>query len=264
MESDRRNEAKSNSTNAAAAENLNIKDFEHELVRFCSLKSALEESEEQKKVLEHKLEAHIQLKAESLSRLNELDEMRENMEAQRLAHKNMSVQVKVAKEDVAKQDEGLGTELRTLLVAGTALSVARRGLEESNRKLVEEEGYADLKSLQRKLNMRQRQMISQVSFLHRVRVLMGTTREQELESFPSINRLGSPAECKPSSQGVLTISGLQLSMLPFKKLTFFSDKKEVQRTATALGYVAHASYIFPLTPYYRLASRLACGILFEN
>ncbi|CAM9000659.1 unnamed protein product [Rhodiola kirilowii] len=52
MESDRRNEAKSNSKNAAAAENVNIEDFEHELVRFCSLKSALEESEEQKKVLE--------------------------------------------------------------------------------------------------------------------------------------------------------------------------------------------------------------------
>ncbi|CAM8879941.1 hypothetical protein QQ045_019103 [Rhodiola kirilowii] len=32
-------------------------------------------------------------------------------------------------------------------------------------------------------------------------------------------------------------------MLPFKKLTSFTDKKEVQRTATALGYVAHVALL---------------------
>ncbi|CAM8898578.1 unnamed protein product [Rhodiola kirilowii] len=246
MESDRRDDAKSKVTDASAtaAEDVNViqwEDFEHELVRFCSLQSALAEAEERKRVLEEKLEAHIQVKAESLSRLNMLDEMREKLEAKKLALKNMSMQVKVATEDAAKQEERLGTELRSLLIAGTALSVARKGLEESSRKLVEEESYVDLRNLQRKLRMRQRQMISQVSFLHRVRVLMGPGEEQELESFPSINRLGSsPVECKLSRQEVLTISGLQLSMLPFKQLSFFTDKKEVQRTAIVLGYVAHA------------------------
>lgn len=29
-------------------------------------------------------------------------------------------------------------------------------------------------------------------------------------------------------------------MLPFKQMSFFTDKKEVQRSATALGYVSHA------------------------
>ncbi|KAJ7959784.1 UV radiation resistance-associated protein [Quillaja saponaria] len=29
-------------------------------------------------------------------------------------------------------------------------------------------------------------------------------------------------------------------MLPFKKMSFFTDKKEIQKAATALGYVAHA------------------------
>lgn len=37
----------------------------------------------------------------------------------------------------------------------------------------------------------------------------------------------------------MTILGLALNVLPFKKMSFFSDKKEVQRSATALGYVAH-------------------------
>uniref|UniRef100_A0A7N1A429 UV radiation resistance-associated gene protein n=2 Tax=Kalanchoe fedtschenkoi TaxID=63787 RepID=A0A7N1A429_KALFE len=242
MESDRRIDAKSKAADAAA-ENVNViqwEDFEHEVVRFCSLKSALAEAEERKRLLKDKLEALIQVKAESQNRLNELDEMHEKLKAKKLALINMSTQVNVAAEDARKQEGGLGTELRSLLVAGTALSVARKGLEESNRKLVEEEGYVDLKNLQRKLRLRQWHMVSQVSFLHRVRVIMGPAQEQELESFPSINRLGTSVECKPPSQGVLTISGLQLNMLPFKQLSFFTDKKEVQRTATALGYVAHA------------------------
>lgn len=50
---------------------------------------------------------------------------------------------------------------------------------------------------------------------------------------------GSSAGSKPVNQGSLTILGLHLTMLPFKKMSFFSDKREVQRSATALGYVAH-------------------------
>lgn len=38
-------------------------------------------------------------------------------------------------------------------------------------------------------------------------------------------------------------------MLPFKKTSFFTDKKEVQRSATALGYVAHVC-TFLLTHYH--------------
>uniref|UniRef100_A0A161Y3B0 Uncharacterized protein n=2 Tax=Daucus carota subsp. sativus TaxID=79200 RepID=A0A161Y3B0_DAUCS len=44
----------------------------------------------------------------------------------------------------------------------------------------------------------------------------------------------------PPEEGSLTISGLHLSLLPFTKISFFTNSKEVQRSATALGYVAHA------------------------
>lgn len=50
---------------------------------------------------------------------------------------------------------------------------------------------------------------------------------------------GNAVGSKPINEGSLTISGLQLNMLAFKKMSFFTDKKEVQRSATALGYVAH-------------------------
>lgn len=50
---------------------------------------------------------------------------------------------------------------------------------------------------------------------------------------------GNSSGSKPVNHGSLTILGLNLNVLPFKKMSFFSDKKETQRSASALGYVAH-------------------------
>ncbi|TYI91996.1 hypothetical protein E1A91_D02G035300v1 [Gossypium mustelinum] len=83
-------------------------------------------------------------------------------------------------------------------------------------------------------------MISQVSLLFPVKILVGPAQKQELESYSSSSRLGNPSASKPVNQGSLTILGLNLTLLPFTKMSFFTDKKEVQRSATALGYVAHA------------------------
>ncbi|XP_022852680.1 uncharacterized protein LOC111374258 [Olea europaea var. sylvestris] len=51
---------------------------------------------------------------------------------------------------------------------------------------------------------------------------------------------GFPSGSKPVDQGSLTISSLHLTMIPFTKMSFFTDKKEVKRSWTALGYIAHA------------------------
>ncbi|KAL1061278.1 hypothetical protein V6Z11_1Z130000 [Gossypium hirsutum] len=160
------------------------------------------------------------VKNESLNKLNELEEMRERLEA--------------------RKEEMLSSEVRSLLVAGTSLSVARKRLQEANRLLTEERGCVKLKNVQRKLRARQQYMISQVSLLYPVKILVGPAQEQELESYSSSSRLGNPSASKPVNQGSLTILGLNLTLLPFTKMSFFTDKKEVQRSATALGYVAHA------------------------
>lgn len=48
-----------------------------------------------------------------------------------------------------------------------------------------------------------------------------------------------------SEGGCVTILGLPFSMAPFTKMSFFTDKKEAQSSATALGYVAHVcSFLF--------------------
>ncbi|KAK4856319.1 hypothetical protein QYF36_016271 [Acer negundo] len=211
-------------------------DFEQEVARLWSLSSALREAKEKKQILEEKLQSLIQVQAESLNRSNELEEMREKLEARRSVMERMSTRSKVAAEDARMQEERLSMEVRSLLVSGTVLSVARKRLQESNRLLAGERGYLQLQNLQRMLRVRQQFMISQVSLLYPVKILVGPKQEQELESFPS----GNPDASKPINPGSFTILGLHLTMLPFTKMSLFTDKKEVQRSATALEYIAHS------------------------
>ncbi|XP_027167115.1 UV radiation resistance-associated gene protein isoform X2 [Coffea eugenioides] len=198
-------------------------DYQQELARFCSLTSALNEAKQKKLVLQQKLQSLIQVEAESLNRSNELDEMREKLESRKLVMGNMSMHSKVAEEKVKKQEEQLSSEIRSLLLAGTALSVASKQLQEANGYLAGERGYLHLKTLQKSLRVRQQYMVSQVSLLYPVKFVIGHPHEQELESFTSSIK-----------------SGLHLTVIPFTKMSFFTDKKEVQQSSTALGYIAHA------------------------
>lgn len=233
----------SESSRSSDPENAKViewEDFEQELARLWSLSSALQEAKQHKESLKQKLDSLIQVDSESVRRSNELAEMREKLEARKCIVDNMGMRSKIASEDVKKQEESLSIEVRSLLVAGTALSKARKRLEESNKLLSGEEGYDRLKCLQKMLRRRQQHMISQVSFLYPVKISTSPAKDQELESFPNTTRLGNSSGSKPVNHGSLTILGLNLNVLSFKKMGFFSDKKETQRSASALGFVAHA------------------------
>ncbi|MED6204868.1 hypothetical protein PIB30_012639 [Stylosanthes scabra] len=106
-------------------------DLESELARLSSLSYALNEAKEKKSLLHQKLHELIQINAESLGRVNELEEMHQKLESKKLMVENMSVRSKLAKEDACKQEEQLGGAVQSLLVAGGALSVANRNLQES-------------------------------------------------------------------------------------------------------------------------------------
>ncbi|KAI4297831.1 hypothetical protein L6164_037696 [Bauhinia variegata] len=232
----------SSRTKPTDEENVKViewEDLEQELARFISLSSALKEAQEKRQSLRSKLEALIQVNSESLGRMNELEEMREKMESKKLVIENMSMHSRLAKDDASKQEEQLSTEVGSLLMAGTALSVSRRSLQESSRLLFEERGYVRLRNLQKRLRLRQQYMASQISMLYPVKMTIGPAQEQELEAYPAGNLAGNSGEPKPVNQGSLTIMSLHLTMLSFK-MSFFTDKKEVQGSATALGYVAHA------------------------
>ncbi|KAJ6683658.1 hypothetical protein OIU85_007355 [Salix viminalis] len=231
--------SKSKSIESEKAEIIEWEDYEHEVARLWSLSSALNESKQKKQNFEQKLRSLIQVKEEALSRLNELEDMKERVEARKSVIERIKGQSKVAADNSTKEEEGLSSEVRSLLVAGTALSVASKQLQESRRSLAGERGYVRLTKLQKKLRLRQQYMISQVSLLYPIKISAGPSEEQELESFPS-SSTGNYVGSKPVNQGSLTILGVHLTMAPFTKMSFFTDKKEVQRSASALGYVAHA------------------------
>lgn len=216
---------------------LQWEDYEQELARICSLTAAQNESKLKKQFLQEKLQSISRVEAESLSFSNELEEMRETLEHRKLVMGNMSMKSKVLKEKVKKEEELLSNDIRSLLVAGTALSLAKKHLQDANRSLAGEMGCGHLKSMQRCVRLREQFMVSQVQLLYPVKVATGCTSELELEPFTNIIRSGGQ---KPLDQGSLTIAGLHLTVVPFTKKSFFTDKKEVQRSATALGYVAHA------------------------
>ncbi|WCJ33186.1 hypothetical protein M5689_014562 [Euphorbia peplus] len=230
----------SESTESVKLKLIQWEDYEQEAARLWSLSSALKEAKEKKLSINQNLSSFIQVKAESLSRLNELEEMRQKLEARKLQIKNISMRAKVAAEDAKKEEERLSMEVRSLLVAGSALSGASKKLQESNCLLSGEKGFGRLRNIQKKLRTRQQYMISQISLIYPVKITAGPLEEQELESLPSTSRSVSYVGSKPTNQGSLTILGLHLSMLPFTKISFFTDKKEIQKSSTALGYVAHA------------------------
>lgn len=64
-------------------------------------------------------------------------------------------------------------------------------MQDENRSLTGERGYGHLRNLQRVFRTRQQYMVSQVHMLYPVRVAVGQTREQELESFNHSSNSGN-------------------------------------------------------------------------
>ncbi|KAI3980293.1 hypothetical protein MKX01_001364 [Papaver californicum] len=216
-------------------------DFEQELARLWSLSSAFKKSKKKKDLLQQKLESLMQVRAEQLNRSNELEVMKQKLEAKRLVMGNSLTRSNVVADDVRSQKEQLIVSIKSLLVAGKGLSVSSNQLQEAYRLLSGERGHVRLKNLQKMLQMRQQYMVAQVSFLYPVKASAVLTNGEKLNSSSTNSRIGNPVGSKSFKPGTLTISGLAVSGLSLKKTSFFGDKKEVQKSATALGYVAHVA-----------------------
>ncbi|KAK9124952.1 hypothetical protein Scep_013798 [Stephania cephalantha] len=207
-------------------------ELEQELARLWSLSSALNKSKDRKADLHRMLEPLIEVREESLRRSNELEEMRQKLESRRMLLGKLLMRSKDAAEVARNREEELNVGIRSLLVSGNALSGAHKKLKEANGLLAGERGHIHLKKLQKTLQDRIKHMVTQVSVLYPVKAI-GSTQKEKLEPSFVANKSGN-------SSGSLAILGLQLNSVPLRKVSFFSDKKEIQRSATALGYVAHA------------------------
>ncbi|KAL9237829.1 hypothetical protein vseg_012332 [Gypsophila vaccaria] len=223
---------------------INWEDYQHQLAIFTNLSSTLHHSTQIKQSFRRKLDSFVLTEAESLSRKYELDEISKRVEDKKLVLGNMVMQAKVVEEHAKTKEEHLSGEIRSLLVSGNSLTVSQKRLQELNRSLSGERGYARLSSLQKTLRARQQLMISYVSFIYPVKTVIGAAQELELDSFPNGNipgtSGGSVDENRRKGPGTLSISGVQLTMNSFIQPTLFTDKKQTQKSTTALGYVAHA------------------------
>ncbi|ONK78317.1 uncharacterized protein A4U43_C02F17190 [Asparagus officinalis] len=222
-------------------------ELQQELARLWSLSSALNKAKEKKEELSERIEAIIKVREEYLRQSNELEDMREKLEARKLTLGNLSMYTKRTLEDVGSQREQLCTKTRMLLVAGKTLSAAHQQLQEANKLLTGKRGHGNLKKLQKMLRSRQQYMITQVSTLYPVKALHES--KEKIDSRRGSNKsrdsAGSslPNMSKPEQVSPLTISGLQLTAIPLKKMSFFSNKMDIQRSATVLGYIAHAVFL---------------------
>ncbi|RWR79710.1 UV radiation resistance-associated protein isoform X1 [Cinnamomum micranthum f. kanehirae] len=147
--------------------------------------------------------------------------MRKKLEAWKLVLGNLLMQSKTATADIKNQTEQLSVGIRSLLVAGKALSVARNQFQLYLTSL--KKGSCSPKKLA--------EDAKDEAAVH------DSTRDESGSSATST---------KTNNPGMssLTILGLQLTVPPLKKMSFFSDKK-AHKSATALGYVAHAPSIEP-------------------
>ncbi|KAJ0985273.1 hypothetical protein J5N97_003629 [Dioscorea zingiberensis] len=213
-------------------------DLQQELARLWSLTSELKSAKERKEALAQRLESVIEVRRESLCQSNELEEMKQRLEARKLALSYLSMHAKRSLEDAKRKREQLGLEIRSLLLAGKTLSAADQQLQEANKSLAGKKGQGRLKNLQKMLRMREQHMVSQVYTLYPVKASIDQTSKEKLDSQSDGSKSGDSASSQ-SRKSTLTILGQQLTVFPVKKLSFFGDKKEIQRSATVLGYVAH-------------------------
>ncbi|KAJ4771919.1 UV radiation resistance-associated [Rhynchospora pubera] len=223
-------------------------DMEQEIARLWSLSSALRIAKERKEELSQRLASIIEARAESLQRVNELEDMKKRLEARKAVRRDMLDFSDKSSEDVEIRIEQLSLKIRNLLVAGKTLSAAHNQLQEAKNLLTGENGHGRLKKTKTKLRMRQQYMVAQIASIYPVRTSNEHIPMKILDTYSGGSKSGDvvpPAKSisRSSSQSSLTILGWQLMAMPTKKTGYFSDKKEVQKTASVLGFAAHALHL---------------------
>ncbi|KAK1294770.1 hypothetical protein QJS10_CPA16g01236 [Acorus calamus] len=231
---------------ADAVKVVEWQDVRKELDRLCGLSSALAEAKRRKDPLSQKLQSLIQEREESLRWSNELEEMKERLEARKLVLDDLLTQSIRASGDAKSQREHLCVVIRPLLSAAETLSASHVKLEEDNKLLYGEGGHGHLKILRQMLRTRRRHMIAQVAAIFPVEGSFEQAPEVSMDTKYGGSRSGncdgsqSSHVSRSPQMPSLSILGLRVTVPPLKTMTLFYDTKELQRSAGALGYITHA------------------------
>uniref|UniRef100_A0ACD5XPM5 Uncharacterized protein n=1 Tax=Avena sativa TaxID=4498 RepID=A0ACD5XPM5_AVESA len=229
---------------ASAPKVVGWEELQQELARLWSLSAALAAARDRRAGLAARLESTLEARKTFLHQENELAEMRQRVQSHADFMGELRMQTKELSANVEDRREQLCVKIRTLTAADKTVGAAQSKLQGPGKLLSGDRGHGRLKSMERMLRMRQQYMIGQVAQIYPVRHL----KEQSLVVKPGLNssivRTGDAEPLSPNGsqngQTPLAILGLQLSKLSIKKTSYFSDKTEIQKSATLLGYVAHA------------------------
>ncbi|RLN31251.1 uncharacterized protein C2845_PM05G33790 [Panicum miliaceum] len=214
--------------------------------------AALAAAAEEREALARCIEAALEVRREALRQAEALGELRREVDLQRARAEEAVVGRSRAAEAVERGKERLHEQIERVLPLSRALTAAHQRVQEAKEALSGDK--ARLEDLQRLLRTRQQCMVGQVAALYPVRVFHDLPQHAENPGADTNGECGALSEENRTLSGAygtrvpsiikspqvrgLTFFGWQI-MKPKRKQKNYSDK-ELQRSATVLGYAAHA------------------------
>ncbi|RCV17156.1 hypothetical protein SETIT_3G196900v2 [Setaria italica] len=184
---------------------------------------ALAAAAEERAALARRIEAALEVRREALRQAEALGELRRRLDLQHARAEEAVVGRRRAAQDVERGKERLQEQIERVLPLSRALTAAHQRVQEAKEALAGDK--ARLEDLQRLLRTRQQCMVGQVAALYPVKVFHDLSQHAENHRADTNVR-------------AWTFFGWQI-MKPKRRQKNYSDK-ELQRSATVLGYAAHA------------------------
>ncbi|EFJ05183.1 hypothetical protein SELMODRAFT_449217 [Selaginella moellendorffii] len=203
-------------------------EYENSLARLCGLATLLSKARASKESAARKLETLVEtVNLVELKRIDALESLHKKVELRRKAVEDSTSSLEEKNQQLKDARDKLALSGNSLLHAARSLNAAQFRLQEAQKLLSGDGGYGRLARLKGLLTVRRRAMAAQVAALY---PLIPCTNEKKC---PPLAHAGE-GDSVP-----LTISGLHVIAPVKKEAALFTDKREYETSATALGHVAH-------------------------
>ncbi|KAH7434451.1 hypothetical protein KP509_06G018400 [Ceratopteris richardii] len=237
-----------------------FEDFQKVLASLNGAAAIASQVRAQRDALLGNFECLLKMRKQSLSRINDLEVLKQRLKSKDLRLENAKVSLQEKSEDVAITKDRLLPSVRSLLAAAKALAIRCNHLQEKHRSLEGEGGYGKLLHIQSMLAARQRHMISQIAALYPIAPCPATEKVPTPTTMPLQSRLLINAVSSNSdslareSQSVdrrdilpMKIGGLRVVAPLNNRSGLYTEPNDHESSATALGYVAHVSAVVCLS-----------------
>ncbi|KAL3691860.1 hypothetical protein R1sor_005511 [Riccia sorocarpa] len=211
-----------------------------------------------KAALSERLEAVIKAGSKSTERLDFLEKLKKRLQDKQDILDQAKESLHESQEKLVSTKESLLPSAQALLRSAKALAGAQSRLQEADRLLSGEGGHGRLNHLRKQLDARRRHMVGQVAALYPLATCTHSGSFNQKQSLKAVGN-SQPSGPTTSSSAVadgtstsgdlpsgsveetsIAIAGLQLVVPVKKQPGLFNEKSDLETSATALGYVAHA------------------------